>query len=144
MGTAYRRNYKNMVGQDDITGHEVLALGVTGLSTVTGPTATPDAFTVSSFTMDRAARLEGLTCHLGGTALASGQLDVVLLVNGSPVGTATMNAASPAGAGLVLKKEDGLEVPLVAGDVVSVTHEVVVALSSAQALSVKVHLAMLE
>lgn len=144
MGTAYRRNWKNLTGKDDVTGHEVLSVGIGSLSTAGSATPTPDAFGVTTFTMPRAARLEGLTAYLSGTTLVSGSLTVDLLVNAQIVGTATLDATSPASAQVLLKKEDGNELTLASGDVVGVQHTVVSNLSSTQVLSAKVHLAMLE
>lgn len=144
MGTAYKRNYKNLVGRDDITGHDVISVG-SGLGTdpITASRLT-DPHGVRTFVVDRAVRVEGLVANLEGTALADDdKVGLELWANGSVVASGAMTAGE-ASLGLPLKKEDGNEVTLSAGQVIFVNVATDFGLAASESLSVRVHLAMLE
>lgn len=145
MGTAYRRNWKNLTGKDDVTGHDVLAVG-TGLGTT--PVAAArlgDAHGVHTFAVQRAARLEGLVANLEGPALAGvDRVGLELWAAGAIVASGTMVAGGNAYLSLPLRKENGAEVNLTAGQTVFVAVATDLGLTAVELLSVRVHLAMLE
>ncbi len=144
MGSAYKKNMKNLQGKQDITGVDVLTLGTGLVSDALGATLLPDPYGVSVFTLPRQARLEGLVANVNGVALTSGNIGLELWAGGAIVGSGNINAANTAGLHILLDKENGNEVNLVAGDTVFVNLGVDAALSSAQTLSARVHLTMLE
>lgn len=131
MGSAYKKNMKNLQGKQDITGSDVLAVGATVGPDVASASGTLDAFSVGTYTLTRAARLEGLVADLAAD-IAAGEIELDLLVNGSSAGTTSITARS---AELVLAKENNAEVNLAAGDTIQVTYEVTDALSASQSLS---------
>ena len=145
MGTAYRRNWKNLTGKDDVTGHEVLTVG-SGLGTAAvAASRLPDPHGVNTFAVPRAARLEGLVANLQGPALASAdRVGLALWAAGAVVASGTMTAGGNQYLDLPLKKEDGNEVTLSAGQTVFVDVATDTGLTAAELLSVRVHLAMLE
>lgn len=140
MGSAYKKNMKNLQGKQDITGRDVLSVGASVGPDVASASGALDAFSIGTYTLTRAARLEGLVADLGAD-ISSGQIDIDLQVNSVSVGTASITERS---ADLVLSKEDNQEVDLAAGDTVEVLYQVTSALAGTQLLSVRVHLAMLE
>lgn len=147
MGTAYRRNWKNLTGKDDVTGYDVLSLG-SGLGTAAfAATRWPDAFGVQAFQVPRAARLEGAVCQLAGVTGLTGtdKVGVELWGGGAVVASGELVAGSPAYLDLPLKKEDGEEITLNALDTVfvNVASDFGVT-ASGSLLSVRVHLALLE
>jgi shikimate 5-dehydrogenase len=141
MGSAYKKNMKNVLGKEDITGTEVLHVGAANVAvTIAAAVDAADAFGVATHTLTRRARLDGLMVDVS-PALSSGELEIDLLVNAVSVGTATVTGSS---AQLLLDKENGNEVKLVAGDTVKATLEVVDTLSAITDVSVRVHLVLLE
>ena len=145
MGSAYKKNMKNLLGKQDITGTDVLTVGTGVVLGAIAATLLPDPYGVSVFTMPRAARLEGLVANLNGTALTGAErVGIELWAGGAVVGSGTLTATDPSVVSIILDKENGNEVKLATGDTVFVNHAADLVLSSAQTLSVRVHLAMLE
>ena len=144
MGSAYRKNMKNLQGKQDITGVEVLTVGTGVVSDALAATLLPDPFGVSVFTMPRQARLDGLVANINGATLTSGNIGIQLTAGGAVVGSGNLNAANPSVLQILLDKENSNEISLVADDTVFVNLGVDATLSSAQTLSVRIHLTMLE
>jgi hypothetical protein len=144
MGNAYRKNWKHITGKPDITGYETLQLGASSLTAAGAETALPDAFGVATYVTPRPARLEGMNVDVNGTAVTSGSLTLRLKVNGTTVGTLTVDSTNPSGGQIVLAKEKLEDVLLAAGDIVQATRQVTTTLSSAQAVSARVMLANFE
>lgn len=144
MGSAYRKNWKNLTGKDDVTGHDVLSVG-SGLGTAAvAASQVGDSHGVHVFSMPRAARLEGLVANLQGPALTGGdRVGVRLWAAGAVVASGTMTAGISS-LELPLKKEDGNEITLAAGQSVFVDVATDLGLTATELLSVRVHLAMLE
>jgi len=141
MGSAYKKNMKNLQGKEDITGTEVLHLGVSNVQTgVAGASGVLDTFGVGTHTLTRRGRLDGVVVDVS-PALSAGELEVVLLVNAASVGAASVTGAS---AQLLLDKENSNEVKLVAGDTISATYQAKSTLSDITNVSVRVHLVLLE
>lgn len=141
MGSAYKKNMKNVLGKQDITGTEVVHLGVSDVQTgVAGASGLLDSFGVGTTTLGRNARLDGLTVDVS-PALSSGELEIDLLVNAVSVGKATVTGAS---AQLILDKENGNEIKLVAGDAITATYQATSTLSDITDVSARIHIALLE
>ncbi len=141
MGSAWKKNMKNLQGKQDVTGHDVLHVGVANIATGTGGAiTTADTFGIIIHTVTRNARLEGCVADVN-PVLSSGELELDLLVNGVSVGSVVVTNA---GAQILLDKENGNEVQLVAGDSIQLTYQVLVTLSAITDLGVRIHLALLE
>lgn len=145
MGTAYRRNYKNFSGKDDITGHDVIAVGSgLGVSPI-AQTTIGDSFGCNVFTMPRPARLEGLVANVSGPVLTGADKVGLELWAGGAMRASGSMVAGQSHVDLPLKKENLQDVVLASGDAVYVNVATDFGLtSSGTALSVRVHLAMLE
>jgi len=144
MGSAYKKNMKNILGNQDITGSDVLYLGDSALSGAAAAAKLADPHGVTDYEMPRRARLEGVVANIQGTALSVGQVGLELWAAGAVVASGTLVSGGATTVQLLLDKENNNEVLLSAGDIVFLNVGVDVTLSSAQALSARVHLSMLE
>ena len=142
MGSAYRKNMKNVMGRQDITGFDVLHVGSGLLGATSAYLA--DANGVAVYTMPRNARLNGMVVDTNGTTLTSGSLGVALVAAGTTRGSGLINSSSATYFTVLLDKENGNEVNLVAGDTVYAQVVVNETLSSKQALTARIHLELLE
>ncbi len=141
MGSAWKKNMKNLQGKQDVTGHEVLHVGAANVATGTaGPVTTADTFGIIIHTATRNSRLEGCVVDVN-PVLSSGELELDLLVNGVSVGVVSVTNA---GGQILLDKENGNEVQLVAGDSVQLTYEVLSTLSAITDIGARIHIALLE
>ena len=142
MGSAYKKNMKNMLGRDDVTGHDVLHLGSGVVLAAQAATRLPDGYSVDTYIMPRRARLEGVVANIQGAALSSGDISLELWAAGAVVGSGSFGSNQYME--ILLDKENDREVKLSAGDTVFLNVGIDATLSSAQALSARVHLSMLE
>lgn len=142
MGSAYKKNMKNLLGRDDVTGYDVLHLGSGNVLGAGAATRLVDGNDVSTYIMPRRARLEGVVANIQGAVLSSGNIGLELWAAGVIVGSGNFGANQYMN--ILLDKENDREVKLSQGDVVFLNVGVDVTLSSAQALSARVHLSMLE
>ena len=142
MGSAWKKNMKNLQGKDDITGYDVLHVGSGNVLGASAPVRLIDGNTVSTYVMPRRARLDGVVANIQGAALSTGDIGLELWAGGAVVGSGSFGASQTMQ--ILLDKENGNEVKLVAGDVVFLNVGVDVVLSDVQALSARIHLSMLE
>lgn len=142
MGSAYKKNMKNILGNQDVTGQDVLHVGSGTLLLAQAPARLPDGFNVDTFIMPRAARLDGMVANLQGAVLSSGSVSLQLWAAGAIVGSGSFGSNQYMN--ILLDKENNNEVKLAAGDVVYLNVSLDATLSSSQGLSARVHLSMLE
>ncbi len=142
MGSAYKKNMKNVLGNQDITGHDVLHVGSGVVLEAQAAARLVDGNDVSTYIMPRAARLDGVVANIQGAVLSSGDISLELWAAGAIVGSGSFGSNQYMN--ILLDKENDREVKLAAGDVVFLNIGVDAVLSSAQALSARIHLSMLE
>lgn len=146
MGSAYKKNYKNLIGNQDITGHDVVSFGLASVpggeawSTASGLL---DPWGVASFYMPRNGRLEGAVANVSA-ALTTGQIVLHLLVDGTQVGQTNFTSSNPRVATILLDKENDNDVALSSGSIVTMTYELPAALATTVGLSARVHIVHLE
>lgn len=149
MGTAYRRNWKNIQGKEDITGHDVIAVGSGLLSVAQGAARLADANGVNHYVQSRRARLEGLMANVNDP-LASGSIGLELWAAGAVVATGQLDTSNASSLQLLLDKEESNEVTLASGDAVFLLAAIDETLGDAVGnptvhnLSARIHLALLE
>ena len=109
MGSAYKKNMKNILGRDDVTGKEVLYLGDSALSGAAAAAKLADPHGVTDYEMPRRARLEGVVANIQGTALSSGQIGLELWAAGAVVASGSLAAGGATTVQLLLDKENNNE-----------------------------------
>jgi len=142
MGSAYKKNMKNILGNQDVTGRDVLHLGSGVMLLAQAAARLPDGNNVDTFIMPRAARLDGVVANLQGAVLSTGDVGLELWAGGVVVGSGSFGSNQYMH--ILLDKENNNEVKLAAGDTVYLNVGADVVLSAAQALSARIHLSMLE
>ena len=142
MGRAYQKNMKNLLGRDDVTGKDILHLGSGVVLAAQAAARLSDSNNVDTYVMPRRARLEGVVANIQGLALTSGDISLELWAAGAIVGSGSFGSNKYLQ--ILLDKENNREVSLSTGDVVFLNLGVDETLSSAQALSARIHLSMLE
>jgi len=142
MGSAYKKNMKKLLGRDDVTGKDVLHLGSGVVLAAHAGRRLGDGNSVDTYVMPRRARLEGMVANIQGAALTSGDIGLELWAAGAIVGSGSFGSNQYMQ--ILLDKENDREVNLSQGDVVFLLAAVDATLSSAQALSARIHLSMLE
>jgi hypothetical protein len=142
MGSAYKKNMKNILGRDDVTGHDVLHVGSGVVLAAQAAARLKDGNNVDTFIMPRRARLEGVVANLQGATLTSGNIGLELWAGGVKVGSGSFGSAKYLQ--ILLDKENDNEILLSEGSVVFLNLGADVSLSSAQGVSARIHLTMLE
>jgi len=142
MGSAYKKNMKNILGKQDITGRDVIHLGSGNVLNAQAAARLVDGNDVSTYITPRAARLDGVVANIQGATLSTGDVGLELWAGGVMVGSGSFGSNQYME--ILLDKENNREVKLSAGDVVFLNVGVDVVLSDAQALSARIHLSMLE
>lgn len=142
MGSAYKKNMKNILGRDDVTGSDVIHLGSGVVLGAHAGRRLQDGNNVDTYIMSRRARLEGVVANIQGAVISSGDIGLELWAAGAIVGSGSFGANQYME--ILLDKENDREVKLSQGDVVFLLAGVDVVLSSAQGLSARIHLSMLE
>jgi len=141
MGSAYKKNMKNVLGNQDVTGHDVIHLGSGVVLGAHLPRRLNDG-NVDTYITSRRCRVEGVVANIQGATLSTGDIGLELWAGGSIAGSGSFGANQYME--ILLDKENNNEVLLPAGSTIFLNVGVDVTLSSAQALSARVHLAMLE
>ena len=144
MGSAYKKNTKNIYGRPDITGKDVIEFGAGGLSSTVGTTNLLSAFGANNFASLRDGRLDYTTFQLAASGLGGGSIGIQVLVNSTVISSGNLIPGGSKNIDFVFEKENNAEIPFKKGDLVSAEYAIPSALGASHVLTARLGLTYLE